>query len=101
MADKKVTKYGVGRGRKIVGSLSENLEHVKQELLWYEGQMRSVGLEPDVKIMYVEEVTTTSTPKVWSPEPAAEPDAPVPAPDASDGKQVTSGSGTADAPPTS
>lgn len=79
MTDSTVVKYGVGRGRKIVGSLTTDLEHAQRELEWYEAQMKSVGLTPDVKIMYVEETTTTTAPKVWK-EPDPEPD-PTPDPE--------------------
>lgn len=96
MADSTVRKYGVGRDRKLIGQLFDTPEKAVQDLAWFEGQMKSVGLEPDVRVMYVDVVTKVTAPKVWTPpkDEAADPTPPLPGEDA-----AAPDDGAPDAPP--
>lgn len=70
-----VTKYAVARGEKIIAGEHTAVESAKSELAYIEGQMRAVGLEPDVRLVTFEVETTvkSSRPRAYKdPEPEAE-----------------------------
>jgi hypothetical protein len=80
-------EYGVARkgSQKVIGETFETVAQAEQHLAWVEGQIRSLGDEPDVRLVYVEVKTTRSNPKVYSPpkeetvEEPVEAEAPEPA----------------------
>lgn len=74
-----VTKYAIARGQSLISDGYDDIDTAQRQFSHLEENARSLGIEPDFRVVTVEVETKVGRPHVWKPEvieDAPEPETP-------------------------